>query len=591
MSAEPRRCTLGCQSGASFANLKAHVASVHLPPGYLHLPPRQAAMSLHCLRAGLECQDYIDLVTWVNSMGGLPGATTDEEDRLFIRGMAEYLQELPPSAWSFNPILSSALLFHWEVVLLMLEYAPGSTRDAFAQWRPMAALKAGRAPSVTVPSEPRVNYPFPSPRSFTPSHTVTSANSRYEDATTRAFINPQYEDVMAPFRHQPERRVPPFPNVSTPSLPYPYLAEPFRFGSSQPAQRTPAKMRLGSLPRSELSSSSRARSRSPIRRRGSVRSATSEQPRRSECSIPAVDTHFHLDRLRREVGTRDGKSGTLAAILQRGDREAAERQPLRFCVANFCDEREQEQLLGAYKQNRLSWVELQDDPRLRLSFGLHPRLCRRDKKAGWLDSRIDLLKQLLQCPGVVALGEIGLDYAGCPVQEHDKQARAVECILRSLAPLLHGRPVVLHLRDADPARRDPDPPSKAHEDMLNLLLRLVRQSVLQDDQSFQLHCFQGSQSIVQRWLAAFPQTHFSVGGRVEGFFAYQVQGLCAIPSHRLLLETDAPHMRSKTIRHRSFSIPNDVHLVAEEVARLRGQPLHELLEACNSNACQFFGLH
>jgi hypothetical protein len=27
------------------------------------------------------------------------------------------------------------------------------------------------------------------------------------------------------------------------------------------------------------------------------------------------------------------------------------------------------------------------------------------------------------------------------------------------------------------------------------------------------------------------------------------------------------------------------------VARLRGQPLHELLEACNSNACQFFGLH
>jgi Tat protein secretion system quality control protein TatD with DNase activity len=27
------------------------------------------------------------------------------------------------------------------------------------------------------------------------------------------------------------------------------------------------------------------------------------------------------------------------------------------------------------------------------------------------------------------------------------------------------------------------------------------------------------------------------------------------------------------------------------VARLRGEPLHELLEACNSNACQFFGLH
>jgi Tat protein secretion system quality control protein TatD with DNase activity len=196
-----------------------------------------------------------------------------------------------------------------------------------------------------------------------------------------------------------------------------------------------------------------------------------------------------------------------------------------FGIANYCDLRGRQQLLQAYKRQHLAWLELQDDPRLKLSFGLHPKLCHKNREEGWLDNQIGLLKQFLRVPGVVALGEIGLDYSGCPVQEHEKQITALERILRDMAPLLHGRAVVLHLRDQEAPRRLPDPSYKAHDDILALLLKLVRERVLRDDQAFQLHCFQGPQrvSLVERWLASFLRTHFSIGGavaRVTSLFLY-----------------------------------------------------------------------
>jgi Tat protein secretion system quality control protein TatD with DNase activity len=171
-----------------------------------------------------------------------------------------------------------------------------------------------------------------------------------------------------------------------------------------------------------------------------------------------------------------------------------------------------------------------------------------------------------------------------------KNITALERILRDMAPLLHGRPVVLHLRDQEAPRRLADPPSKGHDDILALLLKLVRERVLRDDQAFQLHCFQGPQSLVERWLASFPRTHFTVGGAVEQFGARLQQGLCAIPLDRLLLETDAPHLVMRAAGGREFSTPNDVHLVGAEVAHLRNQSLPELLEACNYNAVSLFGL-
>jgi hypothetical protein len=49
--------------------------------------------------------------------------------------MANYLEiDTGDITWSFCPLRCDALLFHWEVTLLLLEFVPRATRQAFAAW-------------------------------------------------------------------------------------------------------------------------------------------------------------------------------------------------------------------------------------------------------------------------------------------------------------------------------------------------------------------------------------------------------------------------------------------------------------------------
>ena len=109
-------------------------------------------------------------------------------------------------------------------------------------------------------------------------------------------------------------------------------------------------------------------------------------------------------------------------------------------------------------------------------------------------------------------------------------------LLKELRGEFGGKPLVIHCREAVYPT-----PRKAEEDLSATLRREVHA-----DHLIQVHYFNGTKAAVDRWLQAFPNTHFSVGGAASTFTQQQTEGLTHIPKDRLLLESDAPNAAPQT---------------------------------------------
>ena len=107
-------------------------------------------------------------------------------------------------------------------------------------------------------------------------------------------------------------------------------------------------------------------------------------------------------------------------------------------------------------------------------------------------------------------------------------------------------------------------------------------------QLIQLHCFQGPASEVTRWLDAFPNTYFSVGGIVKTLTPEHLEGLRAIPTDRLLLETDSPYLPLDPTMW--VNTPRYLGDIAVAVAQARGMDLGQVAAATLINSDNIFGL-
>lgn len=191
--------------------------------------------------------------------------------------------------------------------------------------------------------------------------------------------------------------------------------------------------------------------------------------------------------------------------------------------------------------------------------GVHPHEC---AKAGPFDA--PRLKELLDHPKVVALGEIGLDY------HYDFSPRflQLEWFERqlSLAAECHV-PVIIHDREA-------------HADTLHLLQKYRPQGVV--------HCFSGSVEMAKQVIDL--GMYIGLGGAVTFRNAKTPPAVAAfLPLDRLLLETDAPYMTPVPLRGQR----NDsrrIALSAQRIADLRGIPVEEVLQAGLENAHRLFGI-
>ena len=177
------------------------------------------------------------------------------------------------------------------------------------------------------------------------------------------------------------------------------------------------------------------------------------------------------------------------------------------------------------------------------------------------------LEHLAGLPGVVALGEMGLDYyrdlSPRPVQQ--RVFREQLALVREL-----NKPVIIHARDA-------------FGDMLEIL----RQDGISPAGGV-MHCYSGSWEVARECMAM--GFFISLAGPVTFKNAVKLKDVAVkVPLERLLIETDCPYLAPEPFRGRRNE-PAHVRYVAEHIAELRGITLEQVAVATTANAQKVFGI-
>jgi TatD DNase family protein len=202
-------------------------------------------------------------------------------------------------------------------------------------------------------------------------------------------------------------------------------------------------------------------------------------------------------------------------------------------------------------------------PGIFAAVGIHPNHASEARPGDW-----ERIVALAEMPGVVALGETGLDRYRDPTPFPEQQA----WFDRHLALAEErGLPVVIHCRES--AR-----------DIIDQLARLGRpvRGVL--------HSFTGTWDEAQAFLEL--GLHISFAGMVT-FTNKNLDPLRAVaarvPIDRLLVETDSPYLSPHPFRGRTNE-PARVALTATLLAELRGLPPADFARVTTANARRLFGL-
>jgi TatD DNase family protein len=192
--------------------------------------------------------------------------------------------------------------------------------------------------------------------------------------------------------------------------------------------------------------------------------------------------------------------------------------------------------------------------------------------AGFDSETEEQLEELALEPGVVAVGEIGLDYHWDRAPRA-QQARVFERQLELARRV--DRPVVIHSRDAA-------------EDTAAILESWSARRSVQDARPLGvMHCFSGDADLAERYVRA--GFMISLAGNVTYAGAANLHRVAAeLPLDRLVLETDSPYLAPRSRRGRR----NEPALVLESaqyVAELRQTELVEVARTTTANAVRLFG--
>lgn len=198
--------------------------------------------------------------------------------------------------------------------------------------------------------------------------------------------------------------------------------------------------------------------------------------------------------------------------------------------------------------------------------GLHPH-----HASDWNEALAQQFRALAAQPGVVAIGECGLDYFR-DLSPRADQRRAFTAQL-DLAVELR-RPVFLHQRDA-------------HADFV-AILRDYRASLT----DAVVHCFTDTADALADYVGI--DCHIGITGWIcdERRGRHLLDAVRDIPSERLLIETDAPYLLPRTapkVAHRRNE-PAYLVYVLRAIAAARGVSEDELAQITTANAQRFFGL-
>jgi TatD DNase family protein len=177
--------------------------------------------------------------------------------------------------------------------------------------------------------------------------------------------------------------------------------------------------------------------------------------------------------------------------------------------------------------------------------------------------RVTELRELLDHPKAVAVGEAGLDYHYGA--DHKQEQRQLFESQLSLAREL-GLPVVIHTREAND---DTESILRAHEGTVVM------------------HCFSEpgllAAGLERGW-------YFSFAGNVTYPKAAELREAAAeVPADRILAETDSPYLAPQPLRGRPNEPAHIVHTLTA-LAAARGEGAEELAARIDANATSAFSL-
>jgi len=249
-----------------------------------------------------------------------------------------------------------------------------------------------------------------------------------------------------------------------------------------------------------------------------------------------VDSHCHLD----FPDLREREAEVLAAMAENGVDRA-------LCISVTLEDFPA--VLSLAERHAHLWA----------SVGVHP------DNAGCEEPDVARLLALADHPKVIAIGETGLDYhwhKDAPEWQRERFRTHIR------AARTCGKPLVIHTRSAAADT-----------------LRLMREENAGEAGGV-MHCFTESKEVAE---AALGQGFYiSFSGIVTFRSATELKEVAAyVPLDRLLIETDSPYLAPVPHRGKTNQPAWVVH-VAEEIARLRGEPLARIESATTENFFRLF---
>ncbi len=200
--------------------------------------------------------------------------------------------------------------------------------------------------------------------------------------------------------------------------------------------------------------------------------------------------------------------------------------------------------------------------RLFATVGIHPHDAGKVSERDW-----QLFDQLLKRPGVVAVGEIGLDYyrnLSDPKEQEKIFSRQLQ-IAKSA-----NLPIVIHDRDA-------------HRDTL----RMLREEI-GTGWKIVFHCFSGDREFAREvlelgaWIGIDGPVTFKNASELREVVSY-------VPLDRILLETDCPYLAPDPFRGQRNE-PAYIGILARKVAEIKKISVEEVASATTLSAHKIFKL-
>lgn len=252
-----------------------------------------------------------------------------------------------------------------------------------------------------------------------------------------------------------------------------------------------------------------------------------------------VDSHCHLDRI--DLAPYGGDlDAALAAAAERGITRMLCISVDRPSVDVVCD-------IARRRDNVYA------------SVGIHPL------DIGETHETVESLCELARRPGVIAIGETGLDYY---YSRDNSAAQQQSFRAHLLASKQCRKPVIVHSREA-------------REDTLALIREAGDPSV-----GGVLHCFTETWEMAEQALAL--NYYISFSGIITFKNAAPLRDVVArVPLERLLVETDSPYLAPVPFRGKSNE-PKYTREVAQCVADIKGVSLEEIAAQTTANFDRLF---